>query len=66
VVHSEGSQFRSNTFVRTIKNNGLDGSIGRVGACEDNAPMEAATVGSSLEPLCQAETTTGQQSNHLI
>jgi putative transposase len=49
VVHSEGSQFRSNAFVRTIKNNGLDGSIGRVGACEDDAAMEAPTVGSSLE-----------------
>jgi putative transposase len=34
VVHSDrGSQFRSNAFVRTIKNNGLVGSMGRVGAC---------------------------------
>ena len=38
VVHSDrGSQFRSTAFVRTIKNNGLVGSMGRVGACGDNA-----------------------------
>jgi transposase InsO family protein len=42
VVHSDrGSQFRSNTFVRTIKNNGLVGSMGRVGACGGNAAMES-------------------------
>ena len=42
VVHSDhGSQFRSNAFVRTIKNNGLVGSRGRVGACGDNAAMES-------------------------
>jgi putative transposase len=41
-VHSDrGSQFRSNAFVRTIKNNGLVGSMGRVGACGDNAAMES-------------------------
>jgi putative transposase len=26
--------------VRTLKNNGLAGSMGRVGACGDNAAME--------------------------
>jgi putative transposase len=42
VVHSDrGSQFRSNAFVRTLKNNGLVGSMGRVGACGDNAAMES-------------------------
>ena len=42
VVHSDrGSQFRSNAFVRTIKNNGLVGSMGWVGACGDNAAMES-------------------------
>jgi transposase InsO family protein len=42
VVHSDrGSQFRSNAFVRTIKNHGLVGSMGRVGACGDNAAMES-------------------------
>jgi putative transposase len=42
VIHSDrGSQFRSNAFVRTIKNNGLVGSMGRVGACGDNAAMES-------------------------
>jgi putative transposase len=34
VVHSDrGSQFRANAFVRTLANNGLIGSMGRVGAC---------------------------------
>jgi putative transposase len=42
VVHSDrGSQFRSKAFVRTLKHNGLTGSMGRVGACGDNAPMES-------------------------
>jgi transposase InsO family protein len=42
VVHSDrGSQFRSRVFVRTLSNNGLVGSMGRVGACGDNAAMES-------------------------
>ncbi len=42
IVHSDrGSQFRSNAFVTTLKNNGLTGSMGRVGACGDNAAMES-------------------------
>jgi transposase InsO family protein len=42
VVHSDrGSQFRSNAFVRTLNGNGLKGSMGRVGACADNAAMES-------------------------
>jgi putative transposase len=42
IVHSDrGSQFRSTAFVRTVKNNGLVGSMGRVGACGDNAAMES-------------------------
>ena len=42
IMHSDrGSQFRSNAFVRTIENNGLVGSMGRVGACGDNAAMES-------------------------
>ena len=42
IVHSDrGSQFRSKAFVRTLKNNGLTGSMGRVGACGDNAAMES-------------------------
>jgi putative transposase len=32
---------RSNAFVRTLANNGLVGSMGRVGACGDNAAMES-------------------------
>jgi transposase InsO family protein len=42
IVHSDrGSQIRSNAYVRTLKNNGLLGSMGRVGACGDNAAMES-------------------------
>ncbi|MEO7259845.1 MAG: IS3 family transposase [Jatrophihabitantaceae bacterium] len=42
VVHSDrGSQFRSTRYVRTLANNGLIGSMGRVGACADNAAMES-------------------------
>ncbi|MFN2638275.1 MAG: IS3 family transposase [Gemmatimonadaceae bacterium] len=42
IVHSDrGSQFRSKKFVRVIRNNGLVGSMGRVGACQDNAAMES-------------------------
>jgi len=42
IVHSDrGSQFRSAAFVRTLRSNGLTGSMGRVGACGDNAAMES-------------------------
>lgn len=42
VVHSDrGSQFRSNAFVAALKSNRLVGSMGRVGACGDNAAMES-------------------------
>jgi putative transposase len=42
IVHSDrGSQFRSTAFVTALKNNGLTGSMGRVGACGDNAAMES-------------------------
>ena len=37
----ESGQFRSKAFVRTIKNNGLRGSIRRVGSSSDNAAMES-------------------------
>jgi len=42
IVHSDrGSQFRSRTFVNTLSANDLRGSMGRVGACGDNAAMES-------------------------
>lgn len=42
ILHSDrGSQFRSKAFVRVLKNNGITGSMGRVGACGDNAAMES-------------------------
>jgi transposase InsO family protein len=42
IVHSDrGSQFRSKKFVRVLKAHDLRGSMGRVGACGDNAAMES-------------------------
>jgi putative transposase len=42
VVHSDrGSQFRSHAYVHALRENGLRGSMGRVGACADNAAMES-------------------------
>ncbi|SOE05836.1 Integrase core domain-containing protein [Rathayibacter rathayi NCPPB 2980 = VKM Ac-1601] len=42
IVHSDrGSKFRSNTFVKTLRRHTLTGSMGRVGACADNAAMES-------------------------
>lgn len=42
VCHSDrGSQFRSQKVMRILKNNGLRGSMGRVGAASDNASMES-------------------------
>jgi putative transposase len=42
IIHSDrGSQFRSKAFVGIAKNNGLVGSMGRVGAAGDNAAMES-------------------------
>jgi len=42
ILHSDrGSQFRSKKVVRLLKNHGLHGSMGRVGACGDNAAMES-------------------------
>lgn len=37
----ESGQFRATAFVRSLANNGLQGSMGRVGACGDNAAMES-------------------------
>lgn len=42
VIHSDReSRFRSKAYRRMIKNTGLQGSMGRVGACGDNAAMES-------------------------
>jgi putative transposase len=49
VVHSDrGSQFRSHTFVQTLRRNSVVGSMGRVGTCADNAAME-----SFLQPAAE-------------
>jgi len=42
ILHSDrGSQFRSKKVVRLLRNNGLRGSMGRVGSSGDNAAMES-------------------------
>lgn len=42
IVHSDrGSQFRSKKFLAALKRYDLKGSMGRVGACGDNAAMES-------------------------
>ena len=42
ICHSDrGSQFRSKKVVRLLANNGLRGSMGRVGSSGDNAAMES-------------------------
>lgn len=42
IVHTDrGSQFRSRVFVGTLKELGMIGSMGRVGACGDNAAAES-------------------------
>ncbi|MFJ2371183.1 IS3 family transposase [Microbacterium sp. NPDC087665] len=41
-LHSDrGSQFRSRKFVELLREVGITGSMGRVGACADNAAMES-------------------------
>jgi transposase InsO family protein len=37
----EPGQFRSRAFVSELNRHGLQGSMGRVGACGDNAAMES-------------------------
>ena len=42
IVHSDrGSQFRSRAFTSRLKHHQMVGSMGRVGACGDNAAMES-------------------------
>ncbi len=43
VVHPDRGQpeFRSGAYVRVLREHGLTGSMGRVGACADNAAMES-------------------------
>ncbi len=42
VVHFDrGSQFRAHAYVRALRDAQLHGSMGRVGACADNAAMES-------------------------
>jgi putative transposase len=40
-ARARGSQFRAHAYVRTLRDHKLHGSMGRVGACADNAAMES-------------------------
>ena len=62
VVHSDrGSQFRSHVFVQTLRRHGLRGSMGRVGACADNAAMESFFALLQKNVLNRQRWTTRQQ-----
>jgi putative transposase len=55
VVHSDrGSQFRSRKFLHTLETHSLAGSMGKVGACGDNAAMEASS------PCCRRTSSTAR------
>jgi putative transposase len=42
IIHSDrGSQFRAHVYLRLLRDHGLTGSMGRAGACGDNAAMES-------------------------
>jgi transposase InsO family protein len=42
ILHSDrGSQFWSRKFIELLRETGITGSMGRVGACADNAAMES-------------------------
>lgn len=42
IVYSDrGSQFRSHAYIWALRGAGQQGSMGRVGACADNAAMES-------------------------
>ncbi len=49
-LHSDrGSQFRPRKFVHALLHNGLQGSMGRVGACGDNAAMQSFFAGPTTD-----------------
>jgi putative transposase len=52
IIHSDrGSQFRSHAYTELIAKHGLRGSMGRVGACGDNAAMESFFARLQVEVL---------------
>jgi putative transposase len=62
IVHSDrGSQFRSREFVRAIGRHQMVGSMGRVGACGDNAAMESFFALLQKNVLDRQTWTTRQQ-----
>jgi putative transposase len=54
-----GSEFRSHPFVCSLHDNGLSGSMGRVGACVDSASMQwlSGRRRTSLTPAAGRPTT---------
>ena len=62
IVHSDrGSQFRSRKFRKALKRHRLRGSMGRVGACGDNAAMESFFALLQKNVLNQRSWSTRQQ-----
>ena len=41
LLTKDAAQFRSRRFIESLRRHGLTGSMGRVGACADNAAMES-------------------------
>jgi len=67
IVHSDrGSQFRSRRYVRELRNNGLVGSMGRVGACGDNAAMESFFSLLQMNVLDRRRWKTHEELRHAI
>lgn len=59
ILHSDrGSQYRSEEHVELLKDNELRGSMGRVGACGDNAAMESFNSRLQVEVLDRQKTWT--------
>lgn len=62
IVHSDrGSQFRSRKFRKALKRHRLRASMGRVGACGDNAAMESFFALLQKNVLNQRSWSTRQQ-----
>jgi len=60
-VDDRGSQFRSRKFVELLRHEGITGSMGRVGACGDNAAMESLFALLQKNVLDKKRRTTRQE-----
>ena len=67
VVHSDrGSQFRSQAYTAALEEAGLVGSMGRVGAAGDNAPMESFFALLQRNVLDRKRWTSREELTHAI